>query len=48
VGDELRREVRARQVYPALGSVLRLIAMPIGLLRALVVPVVDGHFRLRR
>jgi GT2 family glycosyltransferase len=48
VGHELFREVRAGHFYPAFGSVLRLLAMPVGLVRALVVPVVDGHFRPRR
>jgi glycosyltransferase involved in cell wall biosynthesis len=48
VGHELVREIRAGHLYPAIGTVLRLVAMPIGLLRALVVPVVDGHFRPRR
>jgi GT2 family glycosyltransferase len=46
--QELLRELRARHGYPALGTVIRLLAMPIGLLRALVVPVVDGHFRVSR
>jgi hypothetical protein len=45
---ELWRELRARQAYPALGSLLRMVAMPLGLVRAIVVPVVDGHFRSRR
>jgi hypothetical protein len=45
---ELLRELRARQVYPAAGSLLRLLAMPLGVLRAIVVPVDDGHFRSRR
>jgi glycosyltransferase involved in cell wall biosynthesis len=45
---ELWRELRAGQMYPAVGSLLRLLAMPLGLLRAIVVPVDDGHFRSRR
>jgi glycosyltransferase involved in cell wall biosynthesis len=45
---ELVRELRARQAYPALGSLLRLLAMPLGVLRAIVVPIDDGHFRSRR
>jgi len=45
---ELRRELRARQLYPAVGSLLRLLAMPVGWLRAIVVPVEDGHFRSRQ
>lgn len=45
---ELRRELAARQGYPALGTALRLAAMPIGFVRALVVPVVDGHYRTSR
>jgi GT2 family glycosyltransferase len=42
---ELGRELRARHGYPALGTVLRLLAVPIGLLRAIVVPIVDGHYK---
>lgn len=45
---ELWREIQARQAYPALGSLLRMLAMPLGLLRAIVVPIDDGHFRSRR
>ena len=44
---ELGRELRARHGYPAAGTVLRLLAVPVGLLRAIVVPVVDGHYRAR-
>ncbi len=44
---ELRRELRARQGYPALGTLLRLVVVPVGWLRALVVPVRDGHFTMR-
>jgi GT2 family glycosyltransferase len=46
--SELWRELRARQGYPALGTLLRLLAVPLGLLRAVVVPLVDGHYRLAR
>ncbi|HVW81460.1 MAG TPA: glycosyltransferase [Mycobacteriales bacterium] len=42
---ELTREVRARQGYPSLGTLLRLLAIPVGLARALAVPLVDGHYR---
>jgi len=42
---ELVRELRARQLYPALGSLLQLLAMPLGLVRAIVVPLDGGHFR---
>lgn len=42
---ELMRELRGLQGYPSLGTLLRLLAMPIGLLRALAVPLVDGHYR---
>jgi hypothetical protein len=45
--SEVAREVRARHLYPALGHLARLMAMPVGLLRAWLVPVVDGHFRAR-
>ena len=45
--SELSREVRARHGYPALGTVLRLLAIPFGLLRAIVVPLRDGHYRMR-
>jgi glycosyltransferase involved in cell wall biosynthesis len=45
--SELGREARARHGYPALGTIVRLLAVPIGLLRALVVPVRDGHFKVR-
>ncbi|HVY08665.1 MAG TPA: glycosyltransferase [Mycobacteriales bacterium] len=44
---ELSRELCARHGYPALGTVLRLLAVPVGLLRAIVVPLRDGHFRVR-
>jgi glycosyltransferase involved in cell wall biosynthesis len=44
---ELFRELRRLQGYPSLGTLLRLLAMPIGLLRALVVPLVDGHYKGR-
>ncbi|HVY10641.1 MAG TPA: glycosyltransferase [Mycobacteriales bacterium] len=44
---ELGRELRARHGYPAVGTVLRLLAVPVGLLRALAVPVVDGHYKVR-
>jgi hypothetical protein len=47
-GRELLRELRALQGYPSLGTMLRLLAMPIGLLRALVVPLVDGHYRAKK
>jgi hypothetical protein len=43
--SELVRELRARHGYPALGTVVRLLAIPFGFLRAIVVPVRDGHFR---
>ncbi|HWA65662.1 MAG TPA: glycosyltransferase [Mycobacteriales bacterium] len=46
-GRELMRELRAGQGYPALGTFLRLVAMPVGLLRALFVPIDDGHYRAR-
>ncbi|MGN6473289.1 MAG: glycosyltransferase [Mycobacteriales bacterium] len=46
--SELGRELRARHGYPALGTMLRLLAVPFGALRAIVVPLVDGHFRVRR
>lgn len=46
-GRELARELRAGHGYPSLGTVLRLLAVPVGLLRALFVPVVDGHYRIR-
>ncbi|HEX3705310.1 MAG TPA: glycosyltransferase [Mycobacteriales bacterium] len=42
---ELGRELRAGHGYPALGTVLRLLAVPIGLLRGVTVRVVDGHYR---
>jgi GT2 family glycosyltransferase len=45
---ELARELRARHLYPALGTTLRLLAMPLGVLRAILVPVDNGHFRPRR
>jgi GT2 family glycosyltransferase len=45
--SELGRELRARHGYPALGTVLRLLAIPFGFLRAIVVPVRDGHYRAR-
>ncbi|HVT65998.1 MAG TPA: glycosyltransferase [Mycobacteriales bacterium] len=45
--SELRRELRARQGYPAIGTVLRLLAIPFGFLRAVVVPLRDGHYRTR-
>lgn len=45
--SELGRELRARHGYPALGTVLRLLAVPVGLLRAIVVPLADGHFKVR-
>ncbi|HVX69826.1 MAG TPA: glycosyltransferase [Mycobacteriales bacterium] len=45
--SELGRELRARQGYPALGTSLRLLAIPFGLLRAAIVPVRDGHYRTR-
>ncbi len=45
---ELVRELRAGHFYPAVGTVLRLLAMPLGVLRAIVVPVDNGHFRSRR
>lgn len=45
---ELGREVRARHGYPALGTLLRLLAVPFGLLRAIVVPVRAGHYRTSR
>ncbi|HVS67852.1 MAG TPA: glycosyltransferase [Mycobacteriales bacterium] len=44
---ELGRELRARHGYPLLGTVLRLLAVPFGFLRAIVVPVRDGHYRVR-
>lgn len=47
-GRELVSEIRARHGYPALGTLIRLLATPLGFLRALVVPVTDGHFRSRR
>lgn len=47
-GQELVRELRARQGYPSLGTLLRLVAVPFGLVRALAVPLVDGHYRARR
>jgi GT2 family glycosyltransferase len=43
---ELGRELRALQGYPSLGTLLRLLAMPVGLVRALAVPLDDGHYRL--
>jgi glycosyltransferase involved in cell wall biosynthesis len=42
---ELARELRRLQGYPSLGTLLRLIAIPVGLLRALAVPLVDGHYK---
>lgn len=45
--SELRRELGARHGYPALGTVLRLLAIPLGLLRAIVVPLRNGHYRTR-
>jgi glycosyltransferase involved in cell wall biosynthesis len=45
--SELGRELRARHGYPALGTTLRLLAIPFGLLRAIVVPLRDGHYRTR-
>jgi glycosyltransferase involved in cell wall biosynthesis len=45
--SELGRELRARHGYPALGTVLRLLAIPFGWLRAIVVPLRDGHYRAR-
>jgi glycosyltransferase involved in cell wall biosynthesis len=42
---ELGRELRARHGYPAIGTMLRLLAVPTGLLRAILVPVVDGHYK---
>jgi GT2 family glycosyltransferase len=44
---ELLRELRAGQGYPSLGTLLRLLAVPVGLLRALSVPLVDGHYRAK-
>jgi glycosyltransferase involved in cell wall biosynthesis len=44
---ELVSEARARHGYPALGTVIRLVAMPFGFLRAIVVPLDNGHFRSR-
>jgi GT2 family glycosyltransferase len=44
---ELLRELRGLQGYPSLGTLLRLLAMPIGLLRALAVPLVDGQYEAR-
>jgi GT2 family glycosyltransferase len=43
---ELGRELRSRHGYPALGTLLRLLAVPFGLARAMVVPVRDGHFKV--
>jgi glycosyltransferase involved in cell wall biosynthesis len=37
-------ELRRRHFYPALGAVVRLLATVAGFARAIVVPVVDGHF----
>jgi glycosyltransferase involved in cell wall biosynthesis len=45
---ELVRELRAGHGYPVLGTALRLLAIPAGFLRAVVVPVIDGHFRPQR
>lgn len=45
--SELGRELRSRHGYPALGTLLRLLAVPFGLVRAIVVPVHDGHYRVR-
>jgi glycosyltransferase involved in cell wall biosynthesis len=42
---ELGRELRAVHGYPAFGTVLRLLAVPVGLLRAIVVPIIDGHYK---
>jgi GT2 family glycosyltransferase len=47
-GRELLRELRARQGYPSLGTLLRLLAVPVGLLRGFAVPLVDGHYRIRK
>jgi hypothetical protein len=45
--SELGRELRARHGYPALGTMLRLLAVPFGFLRAIVVPLDGGHYRMR-
>jgi GT2 family glycosyltransferase len=46
-GSEVVRELQARHFYPAIGHLVRLVAIPFGLLRGWLVPVVDGHFRTR-
>lgn len=46
--QELLTEARAGHGYPALGTLIRLLAMPVGFLRAIVVPIDAGHFRSRR
>lgn len=45
--SELGRELRCRHGYPALGTLVRLLAVPLGFGRALVVPVKNGHFETR-
>ena len=44
-GRELVRELRSRHGYPSLGTLLRLLAIPVGLLRGMTVRLVDGHYR---
>jgi glycosyltransferase involved in cell wall biosynthesis len=44
---EVWRESKAGHGYPAVGAVVRMLATVTGFVRALPVPVVDGHFRLR-
>jgi glycosyltransferase involved in cell wall biosynthesis len=45
---ELGRELRAGHGYPAFGTLLRLLAIPFGFLRAIVVPLRHGHYRTHR
>jgi glycosyltransferase involved in cell wall biosynthesis len=44
---ELLRELRSLQGYPSLGTLLRLLALPVGLMRALAVRLVDGHYKAK-